>query len=193
MGDKTRMLVCSLPLTHITAAGLFMVYNVIRWSMDCLQRSEWPNTAHDGACVDGRRAKFAGTPLCRGPHTCILAEIVGDWKWVWETLQLKWYWGVQLCCHWVTCALAISAMMRRTHDEYLDTFEDRSQVPPLMLIDGMRIERVMHDFMHGRAGDRSAAGWIVGHRTFWRGIFWSWRWHVLIASATPVEGCMVEF
>ena len=159
LGEGSRMLIAALPLTHITAGGLHMVYNVIRWSLDCLQQNTWPSTAHDGSGLSSERASKSGQPIC-GSNVCILAEIVGDWKWVWETLALKWYWQSQLCCHW--CRAELSGMMcygnfrhnaphrstRRTHREYLETFASPAQVPPLMMILGMMLERVMHDFMH---------------------------------------------
>ena len=78
------------------------IYRVTQWSFQALERGVFPETDPDGEPwePDSWRAQMAGKPLdSRRDCRALLAEFMGDWKWIKECLGLKRHYGCRLCCH----------------------------------------------------------------------------------------------
>eukprot|EP00969_Alexandrium_andersonii_P295280 13052845-Alexandrium_andersonii.AAC.1 len=74
------------------------VWDIFNWSMRALLKGEWPHKDHKGRPWPDAswRKAMAGKAM---PMRGLLSQVLGDWKWLWETMQFEQYYGSNACCH----------------------------------------------------------------------------------------------
>lgn len=151
------------------------MYRVLVWSMHVLMSGCFPSHSWDGAPFKGARnrwrASMAGKPIADGLVFGV-TEILGDCKWLNESLQLvTTYAHTEVCMH---CYADKSAGQTgfadfrhqaghrarvRTHEEYMSLYRDRP--PWLARLPGFHSGLVKADFMHVFLLGVSA--WVCGN------------------------------
>ena len=129
---------------------------IIKWQMDVLESGRWPckdPLGHDWPFKAFRR-KLKGV-FCGG-YRFVLSDIIGDWKWLRESLHLPQWYGKLFCCHlcraikkfgltsFVNC-FTDAGIETRTSDEYLNNFD---MLPALAQILGFHLTMALGDYMH---------------------------------------------
>ena len=148
-----KVLVMSIPLGDITPEGIDSLYSVIVWSCNVAFHGKWPSSGPKGECWDRHRDRH-GQPLAGG-FRFMIAEIVGDWKWLRESLRLPQWYGKRFCCHICT------AVKELDHDDSYVNFTSTSCCRPrshsdyvaasfcaFLLLIGFHISIVLADYMH---------------------------------------------
>ena len=118
----TVLLMLCLPLKHITSGTLEILYEVIRWSCEALAAGRWPTHDHRGrAFTTGYRKRFAGHPLTPESLVAYVTELLADWKFAKESLQLKQFYNTKSCCH--ICKATTDPGMRNYANQRDGAFE----------------------------------------------------------------------
>ena len=156
----SRVLITVLPLRHVVPESLEVLYEVIRWSFDVLLSGHHPARGHDGKRLNRARRKRAGTPLSPDGSRMAVTQILGDWKWIKESLGLCRHYGAHRVCH---CCGAVAAgpgppytdlteeaVWRHTIFDYLAYMIANclAYVPQLCRLPGFHPGIVLPDIMH---------------------------------------------
>ena len=153
-----KIISLTIPLGEITKDGLFMLYDILRWSIAVMLDGHWPEKDPFGQHWPRRSYRAvkgaSRDPLASG-YRFVVCEILGDWKWVRECLSMPYWYGKKACCH--TCrALKVlgtdvsfvdfrSKIPLRTHAEYIGHFDE---APPFARLPGFHISMVRGEYMH---------------------------------------------
>ena len=167
------LLVLCVVLKYLANGSLEILYDVLRWSFDVLASGRHPATDHRGrAWPPGPRRDCAGDYLAGGVRG-VICELLADWKFAKEALQLPNYYGKGDCCH--ECYAnkspgpgnvanqrpgAFLAHRRRTFAEYIDSFESRGvRVPNIRKFPGFTTAMLQIDLQH--TDHLGVAQWLV--------------------------------
>eukprot|EP00969_Alexandrium_andersonii_P099105 4371681-Alexandrium_andersonii.AAC.1 len=156
----SRFLITLLPLRHALPATHRALYAVVVWSLTALLEGCWPATDHTGAPWPSSswRAAKSGLPLASGKRAATV-QILGDWKWLKESLELAGHYMKTSCCH--ICDARKSGAppfddfgpfakwrsTRRSLADYFAQFQP-SSVPPLATLPGFSLGMIQCDPMH---------------------------------------------
>lgn len=152
------------------------IYEILRWSFQCLTLGTWPSRRHDGTewAASDKLGALAGQSLgARG----MLTEIRGDWDWFHKALALPAHNSAEGIC-WM--CRATTTTMRQTgedacwrcedlpHEELMQRSRDRGGDPcPLFSCLGVTAAIVLPDWLH--CVDLGTGADIVGN-IFWHAL-----------------------
>ena len=96
----SRFLIAAVPLMHALDATLHKVYELTRWSFEAMLSGVFPDRDPEGNPwpAGSWRAARAGTRIA-GPFRAVLAQVLGDWKWLKEAFKLKYGYDRIPVCH----------------------------------------------------------------------------------------------
>lgn len=66
------------------------IFRVMAWSLNVAYSGVFPSRDWKGRDLPPARSAMAGKPIAGGPFC--LVQVRGDWKWLWESWQMKHYW-----------------------------------------------------------------------------------------------------
>ena len=83
--DLSRNLICALRNILI---NLEIVWEIIGWSFQVLLDGKMPSHDFEGNPLQGERGAMAGLPVA-GDFYFLVTQIIGDWKWYYETFGME--------------------------------------------------------------------------------------------------------
>ena len=160
----SKLPLCCTPIKHTDHSTFDAIHRVVMWSLEILASGVWPATNHEGGQwpeTDRRYQLGRQQSRLMGRFTAIYWETTGDWKWLMQNFRLAWNYNRQEICYrcgatkdgantFTNChRQAPRRLTKRTHQEYLATFEDAAVVPPLAQSAGFELqEGTVMDWVH---------------------------------------------
>jgi len=166
----SRLPAMCLPMKHAVPVTFQAIYEVVTWSMRCIEEGCWPSTDHSGkAWCDRDSLRYhRGQRHDRlsGKRRGIFFECTGDWKWLVSAFQLPQKWSTPDLCH--RCFAMLSGLLaftefgddaahrvrgERSTEAYFDFF--RSQGLPVPALAETRmfhiVDFILLGWMHATA------------------------------------------
>ena len=164
----SKMLIAVVPLRLCGPETLETIYACVRWSFDVLLGRRWPEHDCWGNVWQDWRQHRAGEFLNPDMQCgAAVVRLLGDWKWLKESLGLTRYWKTRFICH-LCCAVATidkrghgADMLytdfgdeagwrptRMTHTQFLALFAACMFLPALLQLAGFHVSMAHPDVMH---------------------------------------------